>query len=175
MAKMFVDAIDKLSSGTEKELEKKLSKTTADLQKSINTAPKVQAPKADKKSASVNAKELMMTGSVTFAALGSSFAYISSTFANLEYEKILAVLGVMGLVVLFPVLIVSAIKLYRRNISSILEASGWAINARMRLTSKMANILAPVPDKPGKVFKRKRDLLKSFSSKFKFHKKKATD
>ena len=37
----------------------------------------------------------------------------------------------------------------------------------------LAKILAPIPDKPGKVFRRKRDLLKSFSSKFKFKKKKS--
>ncbi|MCM8526736.1 MAG: hypothetical protein NE327_09485 [Lentisphaeraceae bacterium] len=166
VSRMLMDAIDKISSDTEKELENKLKKASSELQKDVSKG--ITDTKTKKKNPSDTARDLMMTGSLTFAALGSSFAYISSTFAKLEWEQGLFALAVAIIVILLPVVIVSSIKLHRRNMSSILEASGWAINARMRLTRTLAGILAPHPDKPGRVFRKKRDLLKGFSRKFKF-------
>ena len=167
ISRMLMDAIDKISSDTEKELENKFKKTTTNIQKDLTKAQ----PAAKDKSSSATARDLMMTGSFTFAALGSSFAYISGTFAKLDWEQGQLAFGIAMMVIVLPILIISSIKLYRRNMSSILEASGWAMNARMRLTSKLADILAPKPDKPGRVFKKKRDLLKGFSRKFKFKNK----
>ena len=167
ISRMLMGAIDKISSDTEKELENKFKKKTSELQKDL-TQVKVD-PK--KKSSSATARDLMMTGSFTFAALGSSFAYISGTFAKLEWDQGKLAFAIAMTVIILPILIVSSIKLHRRNMSSILEASGWAMNARMRLTGKLAEILAPKPDKPGRVFKKKRDLLKGFSRKFKFKNK----
>ena len=175
VSKLLIGAVDKISSGTEKELEKRLNKATTNIQKEVTTG--INAPKAKPVSSSTasTARDLMVTGSVTIAALGSSFAYISSTFAQMDLQREIyigmAIFAIAMLVILLPILVVASVKLHRRNISSILEASGWAINARMRLTSKMAKILAPCPDKPGKVFRKKRDLLKSFSSRFSFKKK----
>ncbi len=124
-------AVDKISSGTEQELEKKLNKVTTGIQQDVSGTSKPV-----KKVSSTTARDVMLTGSVTFAALGSSFAYISSTFANLDPKKAMAAFAIGMLVILFPIIIISSIKLYRRNLSSILEASEWAINARMRLTYK---------------------------------------
>lgn len=169
ISRMLMGAIDKISSDTEKELENKLKKTTVDLQKDVSKG--INDAKTKDKNPSATARDLMMTGSFTFAAVGSSFAYISSTFAKLDFEHGLFAFAVAMFVIVVPVLTVSSIKLHRRNMSSILEASGWAVNARMRLTRKLAEILAPKPDKPGRVFKKKRDLLKGFSRKFKFKKK----
>jgi hypothetical protein len=177
MTKLLMGAVDKISTGTEKELEKRLNKATTNIQKDVSTG--ISAPPkspAKKTNTASTARDLMLTGSVTFAALGSSFAYISSTFAKMDPTKGLAIFAAGMLIIILPIIIVASIKLYQRNISSILEASGWAINARMRLTHQMAKILEPKPDKPGKVFRKKRDLLKNFSSKFKFRKKtKKTD
>ena len=166
VCRMLMDAIDKISSDTEKELESQFKKASSDIQKDVSK--KMSAAKPKSKNPSNTARDLMMTGSLTFAALGSSFAYISSTFAKLNWDQGLFAIAVAFIVIILPVIVVSSIKLHRRNMSSILEASGWAINARMRLTRALAAILAPNPDKPGRVFKKKRDLLKGFSRKFKF-------
>lgn len=164
---MIIDAVDKISSGTEKHLEKQIGSTGQDLQKNLTTVPK-GPPEPSKETSSATARDLMVTGSVTFAALGSSFAYITSTFTGMNWEHRLSAFGIGLMAIILPVMFVSAIKLYRRNISSILEASGWAMNAHMRLTNQLAKILAPKPDAPGKLFRKKRDILKSFSNKFKF-------
>ncbi|MCM8543345.1 MAG: hypothetical protein NE328_23955 [Lentisphaeraceae bacterium] len=166
VSRMLMEAIDKISSETEKELENKLNKASTNLHKDV--AKTVANTKADSKHPSSTVRDLMMTGSLTFAALGSSFAYISSTFAKLEWDQGMFAIAIAIIVITLPIVIVSSFKLHRRNMSSILEASGWAINARMRLTRRLAALLAPHPDKPGRVFKKKRDLLKGFSRKFKF-------
>jgi hypothetical protein len=161
---ILIDAVDKISAGSEKEIASQLTSAGANLQKNMMTI----STDAKEPTSSTTARDLMVTGSVTFAALGSSFAYISSTFMSMNWEDRAATFGIGVLALILPVLIVASIRLYSRNISSILEASGWAINARMRLTVKLAAILAPSPESPGRVFKRKRDILKSFTNKFSF-------
>ncbi|MCH2205662.1 MAG: hypothetical protein MK132_07315 [Lentisphaerales bacterium] len=170
LSQLLIDAVDKISSSTEKQLEKQIGTAGQNIQKNITKIPEKKVE--TKVQSSATARDLMLTGSVTFAALGSSFAYISSTFTSMQWEQRAAAFSIGLLAILLPVVIVAVIKLYRRNISSILEASGWAINAHMRLTSKLAKILAPRPDSPGRVFRKKRDLLKNFSSRFKYRLKK---
>jgi hypothetical protein len=171
MSQLIINAVDKISNHTEKHFENKINTTGQDIQKNLTSATNKSLP-TKKADASNTARDLMLTGSVTFAALGSSFAYISSTFSSMNWEHRMATFSIGLLIIILPVILVAAIKLYRRNISSILEASGWSINAHMRLTPKLANILAPRPDSPGRVFRKKRDLLGTFSNKFKFRIKK---
>ena len=102
----------------------------------------------------------MLAGGVAFAALGSSFAYITKTIVGLGLSKSMLGLAVGLLVVLVPIILVAAVKLSARNLSSILEASGWAINARMRLTHGLARRLAPDPVRPESLAKLRRDLLR---------------
>ena len=168
LSKILFGAVDKISSGTEKQLEKQFTDATSKLQKNVNSSLSEQTATATKAAAPTGTKtrEILLTGSVTFAALGSSFAYISNTFAKLEWEQGLAALAIGLLIITLPVLLVASVKLHRRNISSILEASGWAINARMRLTRKLARILAPRPTSRNPVDKSNKDLLKNFSEDF---------
>jgi Flp pilus assembly pilin Flp len=106
------------------------------------------------------ARDVVLTGSLALAALGSSFAFIGSTLADLKSAQVMTILCVGLAVVLIPVVIIAAIKLHRRNLSGILEASGWAINARMRLSTRLARRLAPAPVHPGSFTKLRKDLLK---------------
>ncbi|NQZ58501.1 MAG: hypothetical protein HRT88_13665, partial [Lentisphaeraceae bacterium] len=79
----------------------------------------------------------------------------------------LAALAIGLLLITIPVIMVAAVKLHRRNISSILEASGWAINARMRLTRKLADLLAPIVTIKSSTHRSNKDLLNNFSNKYK--------
>ena len=47
-----------------------------------------------------------------------------------------------------PASLVAHLKLRRRDLSAILEASGWAINAHMRLTRRQADYFTCVPGYP---------------------------
>jgi hypothetical protein len=112
---------------------------------------------------SKSSRDLLLAGGVTIAALGSSFAFIAKTIASLKLHQALAVMAFGLGIVLIPVMVIAIYKLYRRNLSAILEASGWAINGRMRLTYRLGKIFAPRPTRPdGFAFLRK-DLLKTFA------------
>ncbi len=75
----------------------------------------------------------MMVGlSLSAAAIGSAFAFITKTLADLSGGQLIA--GVVGaaVVIILPVSLIAVLKLRRQDLSSLLEGCGWAINARMR-------------------------------------------
>lgn len=162
ITKLLTSAIDKISASAEKQLETGLTKSTTALEKGVvqgmqrPAAPAAPVPAA----APAGARDVVLTGTIAIAALGSSFAFIGSTLAELKSSQVITILCVGLAVVLVPVVIIAIIKLHRRNLSGILEASGWAINARMRLSRRLAGRLAPAPVRPGSFTKLRKDLLK---------------
>jgi len=77
---------------------------------------------------------LLVGLSVSAAAVGSSFAFITKTFSNLLPRQ--ALMGLLGAAVCvgIPVALTAIMKLRKQDVSALLEGSGWAINARMRLS-----------------------------------------
>jgi len=110
--------IESLTSKAEKGLEQGAGKVLA--------APMQQG-------AAASPAGLFVGVGVAIAALSSAFAYIVKTFAGLGHQKLLLGIGAVLLVVLAPVTLLAVLKLRRRDLSNLLEGSGWAINARMRL------------------------------------------
>jgi hypothetical protein len=81
-----------------------------------------------------NSAGMLMGLSVSVAAIGSAFAFITKTLTSLSRGQVF--LGVLGaaLVVMVPVSLIAILKLRRQDLSALLEGCGWAINARMRPT-----------------------------------------
>ncbi|AVM44075.1 MAG TPA: hypothetical protein DFL85_01270 [Lentisphaeria bacterium] len=118
-------------------------------------APKMQTP-------AVSGSMLLMGGGIGIAALGSSIAFIVKQLANVSIWNVLAVL--LGIILIFggPVVAVSLVKLYRRNLSRFLEANGYAVNRPMRLSRRMGAIFTFVPPIPNSNYIR-RDLVDLFN------------
>ncbi len=95
-----------------------------------------------------NLQELMIGGSVAFAALGSAFAFITKTLQKVTVFDMFTVVGGIAAVIFIPVIVISIIKLRNRNLSVFLEACGWAINGQMRLSYHMGLLFTREP-KPG--------------------------
>ena len=107
------------------------------------------APPARPAGGGMLAGGLLMGGGVAIAALGSAFAYIAKTLQGVENKwYILWGVGGVVLAVALPIAVVSIIKLRRRDLSAILEGSGWAINARMRLTMRQSWFFTSRPALP---------------------------
>ena len=85
---------------------------------------------------------------VAVAALGSAGAFIVKTLSGLRWYTVAGTLGAAILAIMIPGLLLSAIKLNKRDLSSILEASGWAINVRMKLTGRLARHFTQYPSYP---------------------------
>jgi hypothetical protein len=87
-------------------------------------------------------------GGIAVAALGSSLAFITKTLAGLSTMAVLSgILGALAAVIV-PTIIIAWLKLRARDLSAILEGSGWAINARMSLTRRLARYFTHRPGYP---------------------------
>lgn len=108
------------------------------------------------------ARDIMVGGSVAIAAIGSSFAYITKVLSQIKVLHILITIAVIAGIILIPSLIIGFLKLRRRDLSILFEASGCAINVKMRLGTKLGKILTYIPDFPENSKKIKVDLLLKF-------------
>ena len=137
--------IEAITTSAEKKLE---TTTTTAMNRAESSSP--AAPTAQP-SRGLMAGGLLMGGGVAIAALGSAVAYITKTVAQVEHWwKILVVIGTALLAVMLPVSILAILKLRRRDLSAILEGSGWAINARMRLTFRQGRTFTRQPAYPAR-------------------------
>lgn len=108
------------------------------------------------------ARDLMVGGGVAVAAIGSSFAYITKVLSQIKITHILMTIGIIGALILIPSLIIGLLKLSRRDLSILFEASGCAINVKMRLGTKLGRILTYIPDFPENSKRLKLDVLSKF-------------
>ncbi len=132
---------ERFSSSRYKDLESGLAKRIAAAEKGV-PAP---APQASKSGAT---RDLLMGGSVAVAALGGTFAFITKTIASVKPVHVLLVLGAVLLAVAVPTMVIAAVKLRRRNLSMLLEACGWSVNAPMRLTTRIGQLFTVIPSPP---------------------------
>ena len=93
-------------------------------------------------------RDNLIGGSVALAALGSSFAFIVETLAGIGLWPTIAALGgLFGSVVLASAAIGIA-RLSKRDMAPLLEACGWAINGRMKLTRHLGRLFTQRPRLP---------------------------
>ncbi|MBN1697595.1 MAG: hypothetical protein JW881_08790 [Spirochaetales bacterium] len=91
---------------------------------------------------------LFMGGSIAVAALGSAIAFITKTLSEVKWTTmVITILGAL-FAVLFPTFISAFLKLNKRDMTTILEASGWAINIRMKLGLKLGKFFTFRPKMP---------------------------
>jgi len=110
-------------------LEKQLQKSTDTL---MQAPPKTAAAPAPATGMASGPASMLVGLSVSAAAIGSAFAFITKTFAGLSSGQLVAgVFGAAALVAV-PVSLIAVLKLRRQDLSALLEGCGWAINARMR-------------------------------------------
>jgi hypothetical protein len=110
-------------------------------------APKPDAAPAAGGAAS-NMQGLLIGGSVALAAVGSTLAYVVQTITSISPLNLIGGLGtvVAGLMAVSGFL--GWLKLRQRDISTLLEASGWALNGRMKLTFELGSQFTEEPELP---------------------------
>ena len=117
---------------------------------------------ASSASASGTARDLMLGGGLAIAALGSSFAYITKALSEVKPVQVLVALLGLAMVVLLPSIFAGFVKIRKRNMSGLLEASGWAVNVHMRLNMKMGRLFTHTPHLPKDARKERRDIVGKF-------------
>lgn len=93
-------------------------------------------------------QNLLIGGSIAFAAIGSALAYVVSAVTSIAPPKLVG--GVVGLVVAVAGIsaLLGWLKLRRRDMGLLFEASGWAINVQMKITSRLGVTFTRTPDFP---------------------------
>ena len=128
------------SAAGEKEFGAKLDQGMA-----AAAAPKPAAAPA----AGASLPMLLAGGGIGIAAISSAVAFIAKALENVSAWKILAV--ILGIIAIFggPLVVISLIKLASRSLSRFLEASGCAINPRIRMNRRIGRIFTVTPSFDG--------------------------
>ena len=91
---------------------------------------------------------LLVSGGVAFAALGSSAAFVLQTLSNTDARNALITTASIAFGVMSLSALLGWIKLRRRDVSTLLEASGWAFNVRIYLRRNLSLRFTRVPPLP---------------------------
>ena len=138
--------MDKFFSARTREFETGFDKTMAQAQ---TYKPAAAPPKAtQQQTPAVSGSMMLMGGGIGLAAIGSAVAFIAQSLKNVSFWNVLAVFLIILLIFGGPMVVVSLVKLYRRDIAVYLEASGLALNKRMRLNRFMSKIFTERPAIP---------------------------
>ncbi|MCQ9207331.1 MAG: hypothetical protein NG740_05610, partial [Omnitrophica bacterium] len=117
-------------------------------------------------SASGMTRDLLLGGGIAIAALGTSFAYITKALSQVKPTHILVALAGITAIILLPGIIMGFIKIRKRDMSVLLEASGWAVNVHMRLSATLGRLFTHVPNLPKDARKESRDVVAQFVKDF---------
>jgi hypothetical protein len=102
----------------------------AKLKAAANTTVNADKAKVEPKKVDVGAVAAM---GVAFGAIGTALAYFAGLFKGVAFWQLcLAVVGIL-LVISGPSMILAWMKLRKRNLGPILDANGWAVNAKAKL------------------------------------------
>lgn len=158
----FIEAqVEKFASSKDKAADGQLTSGVTNVQAAAKTAPKAPAPKAPAPAKPAPAAAPAQSGfdigkfAGIFAAVGLAFGALAAAagilitgFLNLAWWQMpLALLGVM-LLISGPSMILAWLKLRQRNLAPLLDASGWAINARAKLSVPFGKTLTHMPEIP---------------------------
>jgi hypothetical protein len=110
------------------------------------------------------ARELLLSGGVALAALSSALAYIAKTLSSIGYLNLLIMALLLALCFTVPTAIVTALKLRKRDLAPVLEASGWGINYTLRVPGWSSPVFTRVPPLPAGASLEGRDLLREYEA-----------
>ena len=145
LARALVGKIESITTDTGKKLDTQVSSAVD----RVAAQPQAGQPAPTPPAATAASRAgLLMGAGVAAAALGSALAYITKTLASIHPLKVVLALLTAALAVMLPISIIALFKLRRRDLSAILEGSGWAINAPMRLTHKQSVSFTEKPPYP---------------------------
>lgn len=154
-ARMIEEQVAKRAAAADADATTRLQKAaeaTAGAEKVVAKAP--ERPKVD--------VGMVAALGVAFGSLGTALAYVLGLFKGITpVQLIVAVVGVI-LLISGPSMILAYIKLRKRNLGPILDANGWAVNAKARINVPFGTSLTGIAKLPPGA---QRDLADPFAEK----------
>jgi len=81
---------------------------------------------------------------LALGAIGTALAAVATGFLRLPWWQMPLVLGGLVLIISGPSMIIAWLKLRQRNLAPILDANGWAVNARVRINMAFGGSLTKI-------------------------------
>ena len=113
-------------------------------------------------SPTVSARDLVVGGGLTIAALSSALAYIVKTVSSIQF-------GQLASIVVLPLLLLAVLsalrawaRIRRRDLGPVLEASGWGINHPLPAPRWAGVVFTRTPPLPKEFPKRRGELLREY-------------
>jgi hypothetical protein len=146
LGKMIEEQVAKFAAAKEKEGEARLG-AAAEQTTAVATGQKAP-PKAEPVDVGKMVGIIAALG-VGAGAIGTLFGGFVSGFLSLQpwWAKIAAVVGV-ALVVSGPSMLIAWLKLRQRNLGPVLDATGWAVNGRVKVNLPLGTALTDVATLP---------------------------
>ncbi len=147
------EQIEKYASSKDKAVTENFTAKVGEASTKLQTAPSAPAaaPAAAPAQSSFNAAQfagIFAAIGLALATIGSAISSVVSGFMSLSWWQMpLAIIGIL-LLISGPSMIITAMKLHRRNLGSILDANGWAINTRARINITMGRYLTSIAKLP---------------------------
>lgn len=143
VGRMIGEQMHKLAAARSKTMEDKMVLTALDTGKKLDAAKPAPPPFDVAKFAGIFAAIGLAVG-----ALGTAIASLVTGLFNLAWWQIpLAILGLL-LAVSGPAMLIAWFKLQQRNLGPILDANGWAVNARAKINIPFGTSLTSIPKLP---------------------------
>lgn len=149
IGKFLSSKIEALSQAGEKSLDTTLEKTYTAA--SAAPAPKPGAPPAPVAPAAAPGGALggmLAGGGLAIAAIGSSLAFVLGQLKKMTVLDVFNAVIAIVAVVSVPAGLVGWMKLRKRNLATVLEGSGWALNDRLLLTRALGALITRRPARP---------------------------
>jgi hypothetical protein len=156
-ARMIQEQIAKRAAAADDAATTRLAQAEANIEKAAQTS-QPQAPDPAKQKIDPG---LVAALSVGAAGLGATFGAIVTGFLNLKAMMPLGVVAIL-LIISGPSMLMAWLKLRRRNLGPILDANGWAVNAKARINVPFGASLTGVAALPPG---HQRDMLDPFAEK----------
>ena len=147
------EQIEKYASSKDKAVTENFTAKVGEASTKLQTATPAPAaaPAAAPAQSSFNAAQfagIFAAIGLALATIGSAISSVVSGFMALSWWQMpLAIIGIL-LLISGPSMILTAMKLHKRNLGSILDANGWAINTRARINITMGRYLTSIAKLP---------------------------
>ncbi|MCG3150528.1 MAG: hypothetical protein PCFJNLEI_04014 [Verrucomicrobiae bacterium] len=106
-----------------------------------------QADKAKPEPKKVDVGAVAAMG-VAFGAIGTALAYVLGIFKGMAIWQLPLIIAAIMLLISTPSMILAYIKLRKRNLGPILDANGWAVNARAKINVPFGAALTGIAKLP---------------------------
>ena len=137
--RMMEEQIAKRAAAADAEAQKKLSDAA------VATANVDKAKPAEPKKIDVGTVAAL---GVAFGAIGTALSALATGLLKLEYWQVPLVFVGLMLLVSSPSMLIAWLKLRKRNLGPILDANGWAVNAKARINVPFGASLTAVAQLP---------------------------